>query len=51
MVKREFLAIVGALVMFTGMAMGDSESLIIPALMVIFGGLMAIKNAPTGCNQ
>lgn len=49
--RRGFLSILGALIMFTGMAAGDSESLLIPAIFVIGGGLLALKNVPTGGNQ
>lgn len=41
----------GFLIMILGMAMGDSESLLIPAIFVIGGGLLALKNVPTGGNQ
>lgn len=49
--RREFLTGFGFLIMILGMAMGDSESLLIPAIMIVSGGLMALKNVPTGGNQ
>lgn len=49
--RRGFLTGFGFLIMILGMAMGDSESLLIPAIFVIGGGLLALKNVPTGGNQ
>lgn len=49
--RREFLTGLGLIIMFLGMAAGDSESLLIPAIFVIGGGLLALKNVPTGGNR
>lgn len=50
MAKREFLTGLGFVIMLLGMAAGDSESLLIPAIMIIAGGIVALKNVPKSGN-